>query len=89
MPSIEGITSIQINTPTISRNEFGPNDRLETVQNLDEFLFNDYLEIDMGTLKDEERQFMVVDKDSGRVFDIRNIKHEKYLERLSTSEYKK
>ena len=30
---------------------------------------------------------MVVDKDSGRVFDIRNIKHEKYLERLSTSEY--
>jgi hypothetical protein len=29
---------------------------------------------------------MVFDKDSGRVFDIRNAKHEKYLERLSTSE---
>lgn len=29
---------------------------------------------------------MVVDKDSGRVFDIRNAIHEKYLERLSTNE---
>lgn len=55
LPSIAGVSAIQINTPTISRNEFGPRDRLDTVQNLDEFLFNDYLEIDMGTLKDEER----------------------------------
>jgi hypothetical protein len=40
----------------------------------------------MGTLKDEDRQFMVIDKDSGRVYDIRNSKHEKYLERMSTNE---
>ena len=43
----------------------------------------DYLEVDMGQLKDEERQFMVVDKDSGRVYDLRNERH---VERLTESE---
>ena len=28
LPSIAGVSAIQINTPTISRNEFGPRDRL-------------------------------------------------------------
>ena len=40
----------------------------------------------MGLLKDEERQFMVVDKDSGHVYDLRNERH---VERLSENESKK
>ena len=51
--------------------------------NLAEFLSEDYLEVDMGQLKDEERQFMVVDKDTGRVYDLRNERH---VERLTESE---
>ena len=54
--------------------------------NIDEFLSEDYVEIDMGKLKDEERQFMVVDKDSGRVYDLRNENH---VERLTESEINK
>ena len=50
--------------------------------NLDEVL-GDYLEVDMGQLKDEERQFMVVDKDTGRVYDLRNERH---VNRLTESE---
>jgi hypothetical protein len=37
----------------------------------------------MGQMKDEERQFMVVDKDSGKVYDLRNERH---VERLTESE---
>ena len=51
--------------------------------NLHEYLSEDYLEVDMGQLKDEERQFMVVDKDTGRVYDLRNERH---VERLTESE---
>ena len=36
----------------------------------------------MGKLADEERQFMIVDKESGKVYDIRNERH---VERLTES----
>ena len=42
------------------------------MHNLAEFLSDDYLEVDMGKLNEEERYFMIVDKDSGRVYDMRN-----------------
>jgi len=37
----------------------------------------------MGTLKDEERVFMVVDKDTGKVYDLRNERH---IEKLTETE---
>ena len=56
--------------------------RLDDVQNLAEILGEDFLEVDMGKMADEERQFMIVDKESGKVYDIRNDKH---VERLTES----
>jgi hypothetical protein len=38
----------------------------------DDNLFED---IDMGTIDDEERPFMLVDKDTGKVYDLRNDSH--------------
>ena len=49
-----------------------------------ELLGDDYLEVNMGTLKEEERQFMIVDKDAGRVYDIRNERHVERLEEKIT-----
>lgn len=39
-----------------------------------------YEEIDMGQLDEEEKQYLIVDKDSGKVYDIRNERH---LQRIS------
>jgi hypothetical protein len=41
------------------------------------FLENEenYWEVDMGQIDEEERPFMIVDKDTGRVYDMRNDKH--------------
>ena len=36
---------------------------------------NIFEEIDMGQLDEEERQFLLVDKDTGRVYDMRNEMH--------------
>ena len=46
-----------------------------------EMLQNDNIfeEIDMGQIDDEERQFFLIDKDTGRAYDIRNENH---LQRL-------
>lgn len=60
----------------------GEKERLTDVHNLAEFLSDDYLEVDMGKLNEEERYFMIVDKDSGRVYDMRNQRH---VERLTES----
>ena len=40
-----------------------------------------YLEVDMGQIDEEELPFMIIDKDSGKVYDARIDKH---VERLST-----
>ena len=40
-----------------------------------------YLEVDMGHIEEEELPFMIIDKDTGRVYDTRNEMH---VERLST-----
>ncbi len=42
-----------------------------------EMLQNDNLfeDIDMGQIDDEDRQFLLVDKDTGRVYDMRNETH--------------
>jgi len=45
-----------------------------TEQYIAEVLEDDYLEIDMGKIDDEERPFMIVDKDSGKIYDMRNDK---------------
>lgn len=46
-----------------------------------EFLgHEDYSEVDMGQIEEEELPFMIIDKDSGKVYDTRNNKH---VERLS------
>lgn len=37
-------------------------------------------ELDMGMIEDEERQFMLVDKDTGKVYDLRNANHLSRLE---------
>jgi hypothetical protein len=44
---------------------------------LAEFLGNEenYLEVDMGQIDEEELPFMIIDKDSGKVYDTRNDKH--------------
>jgi hypothetical protein len=33
---------------------------------------DNYLEVDMGEIDDEEKPFMIIDKDTGKVYDIRN-----------------
>jgi hypothetical protein len=38
----------------------------------DENIFQD---IDMGTVDDEDRPFLLVDKDTGKVYDLRNDSH--------------
>lgn len=35
----------------------------------------DYYEYDMGNIDDEDRPFMIVDTDTGRIFDTRNDTH--------------
>ena len=30
------------------------------------------MEVDMGQIDEEERPFMIVDKDTGRIYDVRN-----------------
>jgi len=51
-PSIAAVSAIQLATPTI--NSQRGRERFVS-DNLHEFLSEDYLEVDMGQLKDEER----------------------------------
>ena len=62
---------------------------LDTDQNLADFLENDanYLEVDMGQIDEEERPFMIVDKDTGRVYDMRNDKHVDRLTDTATTRF--
>jgi archaellum component FlaC len=39
-----------------------------------------FQEIDMGELDEEERQYLLIDKDTGRVYDLRN---ENQLEKIT------
>lgn len=72
MSSIENVSAI--NAPTKKSNS-------DIDNNLAEFLGNeDYSEVDMGQIDEEELPFMIIDKDTGKVYDIRNDKH---VERLS------
>ena len=41
-------------------------------------LFTDegnYVEIDMGAIEDEERKYLIIDKDTGVVYDMRKENH--------------
>ena len=60
---------------------------LNSDQNLVEFLGNEenILEVDMGQIDEEERPFKIVDKDTGRIYDIRNDKHIERLTDLATT----
>lgn len=46
----------------------------------------DFIEIDMNVIKDEDKVFLVIDKDTGRAYDMRNERH---VERLTESEMTK
>jgi hypothetical protein len=76
MKSIDDMSAIPTKTPEKKSESINDKD-------LDEFLGNqdNYLEFDMGQLDEEELPFMIVDKDSGKVYDTRNDKH---VERLTT-----
>lgn len=52
---------------------------MEMLQN--ENLFE---EIDMGQIDEEDRQFLLVDKDTGRVYDMRNETHLARLQEKQT-----
>jgi len=49
-------------------------------------LTEDFIEIDMNVIKDEDKVFLVIDKDTGRAYDMRNERH---VERLTESEMTK
>ena len=40
----------------------------------------DYQEVDMGNIDEEDRPFIIIDKDFGKLYDIRNDKHIDRLE---------
>jgi len=45
-----------------------------------------FQEIDMGQMDDEDKQFLIFDKDTGKVYDIRNERH---LSRIIDKSYAK
>lgn len=51
-----------------------------------EMLNNDNMfdEIDMGQIDDEDRQFLLIDKDTGKVYDMRNEMHLQRLQEKQT-----
>lgn len=92
MESLEAMSSIKPNSNGSNQSdnkgkqsEFVNN--LEDDKNMVDFLDDEanYLEVDMGQIDEEERPFMVVDKDTGRVYDIRNEKHVDRLTDVFTS----
>ena len=46
---------------------------------VNELLGEKPLEVDMGAMPDEEKVFKIVDKDSGRMYDVRNEAHVNHL----------
>ena len=61
-------------------------DRFISDVDLQNLLTEDYIEIDMNIIKDEDKVFLIIDKDTGRAYDIRNERH---VERLTESEITK
>jgi len=53
--------------------------------NLHDYLQDNYQEVDMGQIDEEERPFMIIDKDTGKVYDIRNEQHVERLTDLATT----
>ena len=49
---------------------------MELLQNEQDNIFE---EIDMGQIDEEDRPFLLIDKDTGRVYDMRNENHLKKL----------
>lgn len=43
------------------------------------------MEVDMGQIDEEERPFMIVDKDTGRIYDVRNDAQVERLTGLATT----
>jgi hypothetical protein len=53
-----------------------------------EYLQDDYYEYDMGKIDEEDRPYMIVDNDTGRIFDTRIDRHvEKATASMSMSTY--
>ena len=55
--------------------------------NLSEFLGdeNNYQTVDMGAIDEEERPFMIIDKDTGRIYDMRNDNAVERLTNVATT----
>jgi hypothetical protein len=81
MPSVNDVSSIS-QAPRFGAQPSGNFTDFHRDQNLIDFLDNeeDVLEVDMGQIDEEERPFMIVDKDTGKVYDLRNENH---LDRLT------
>ena len=47
--------------------------------NLTSVLGNEIILVDMGQVDDEDRPYLIVDKDSGKVYDIRKAEHVEHL----------
>lgn len=81
MPSVNDMSSISA-APRFGGQPSGNFTNFHSDLNLKDFLGNeeDCLELDMGQIDEEERPFMIVDKDTGKMYDLRNEQH---LDRLT------
>ena len=72
----------------VSPTDYGERAAVNNAQNMQhnvkELLGENPLEVSMGAMPEGERVFKVVDKDTGRVYDVRNEAH---VERLNESSY--
>lgn len=84
MPSVAGVSAINTSVQSGPPSKRGTDNNADefisvmgTDQNIADFLGDEanYLEVDMGQIDEEERPFMIVDKDTGRVYDMRNDRH--------------
>lgn len=69
MGNVSRITAIKQND--VSTSNFCDDSKIMDMLNND----NIFEEFDMGQLDEEEKQFLLIDKDSGKVYDLRNENH--------------
>ena len=82
MPAVEEVSDI-----ATGKQKKAEVDRLSSVQKLAAYLDDqeNYMEVDMGQIDEEERPFMIVDKDTGRIYDVRNDAQVERLTGLATT----
>lgn len=83
MKSIDDVSAIQLQTPEKKNESIYERDLAEFLGNQE-----NYLEFDMGQLDEEELPFMIVDKDTGKVYDTRNDEHVERLSYIATESFR-